>query len=120
MEKLQSLEELCGIDNVSKPPRAEVWMPVVIRFHGAENYVLGTKRSEISLTTHDGGFGLVFRKVLHVPAEQFLGSVIRHGWLTDVTMTFEPVTTLPRLSLASLCPRLYPQVLRSGEVIRVG
>ena len=114
------LHHLCGIDNIKLPPRRMHWQKVILRFIGAECYVLGTKRCELSLTTRDGGFGLTFRDKVEIPAARLLGKRIDQGKLYDVRIEFPDASTVPDLSLASLCEGVYPRVLRNGEVIRIG
>ena len=113
------LERLCGISNVVRPKPPLRWLPVTLKFLGAENYVLGTKHAELSLTTKQGGFGIMFKEDVAMPDAWLLGDKAKHGLLSDVVIDFEASTTLPRLSLAALCPGMYPRVLRNGGTIHV-
>lgn len=113
------LEKLCGIANVVRPKPALRWLPVTLKFLGAENYVLGTKHAELSLTNKVGGFGIMFKEDIAMPDAWLLGKHNAKGLLVDVAIHFEAGTTLPCLSLASLCPGRYPRVLRIGGTIHV-
>jgi hypothetical protein len=112
------LLHFCGIDNLPKRVSQEKWTSACLKFIGAEHYVLGTQSAEVSLRTVSGGFGIKFKKPIGFKSESLLGKSIGVGKLYDVLVVF-PDSTMPDLSLASMCPERYPHVLRRGQVVRI-
>jgi hypothetical protein len=114
----QQLHRLCGIADLPKRKTPSSWQKVTLKFVGAECYVLGTKNTDLSLRSSDGGFGLTFRNNLAIPAESLLGTKCQQALLHDVLIVFG-MDGMPELSLASLMPGVYPLVLRKGELVRI-
>ena len=113
------LHRLCGITKLQTPKTRIRWTPVVLKFIGAESYVLRTMSTKLSLTTRDGGFGLMFVEPINVKSDALLGNKAKRGVLRDVVICFTEESTVPDLSLASLHQGMYPRVLRAGEVVNV-
>jgi hypothetical protein len=115
----EELHQLCGIDRVPKLLKPEVWEEATLKFLGAERYVLGTKRVELSLRGKGGGFGLTFRNDVSIASDSLLGPSIKSGLLVDVVIDFGTQHTMPSLSLAQLTNGMYPMVLRTGKTLRI-
>ena len=115
----ETLHHLCGIDALSKPTIPMRWINVVLKFVGAESYVLGTKSASLSLTNRSGGFGLMFKDPVVVCADSLLGRQVDQGLLFDVVVCFGKHSDMPDLSLAELTGGVYPLVLRMGEKVKV-
>ena len=112
----RELYHLCGItDLVGRTPKTEgKWMPGILKFMGAENYVLGTKSVEIRFDKRSGGLGLHTRERLLFNASDFLGKSLLPGKLFDVELHVGDVV----ISLASLTKvGTYPMVLRIDETV---
>ena len=106
----------CGLHPLPpllKPERQ--WLQVTAVFLGAERYVLGTRKLEVSLHTRDGGFGLTFKKPLVVVANSLLGKHIRAGVLTDVELKFD--NGFPTMSLAGIGAGRFPLVYQRDETV---
>lgn len=110
------LEQICGIASMRGATRRRSWVPVTLEFLGAENYVLGTKRTELSFESRSGGFGLSFRENVSFRADELLGKKKVPGVLMDVRLRFDELESL-ELRLADLTAGMYPRVLRTGEVV---
>lgn len=110
------LEQICGIASMRGATRRRNWVPVTLEFLGAENYVLGTKCTELSFEKRSGGFGLSFKQPIRFRADELLGKKKVPGLLTDVRLRFD-IEDFPELRLADLTAGMYPRVLRTGEVV---
>jgi len=110
------LYRLCGLSDLEKPrtplPQGK-WIPAKLKFIGAENYVLGTKDSEVILKTAKTGFSLMIKGPLVINANLLMGPKHVEGKLYDVEVYVESL----KLSLASLRKGEYPKVLRYDETV---
>jgi len=107
------LHRLCGIDvNVTKSKEPS-WETGVLRFLGAENYVLSTEPVEVAFSQKRGGFGLMSRKPMIYPAAMFIGPKGLPATIVDVELEVGPVV----MSLASMTEGKYPVVLRNDDMV---
>ena len=106
------LYRLCGLHPFPKPPRLP-WVPAQLQFIGADGYVLGTKRVEVRIAPGREGICLTTKGRMSLKASTLLGNKIKQGKLYDVMVVTESVT----MSLAKLCPGMYPLVLRTDETV---
>jgi hypothetical protein len=110
---LQSeLYRLCGLVPFPKP-RPQPWVQAQLQFIGAEGYVLGTKRIEVRIAPGREGICLTTKGRMSLNASTLLGSKIKVGKLYDVMVVTDSVT----MSLAKLCPGMYPVVLRTDNTV---
>ena len=110
------LLRLCGINDIVVS-RETVWAVGVLKFMGADNYVLKAKKVEFTLRRNKTapGFALVFKKLPHFTVGQFFGKSKFTTTIHDVVL----VTESFELPLASMRPGMYPQVLRNEDELVV-
>ncbi len=108
------LYRICGIRTTVTVK--ESWSQGTLKFLGAENYVLGTKKVEFQLLSNKKGVALTFKSLPKLPAEKMMGASVPTVTIVDCRICLEGVFDL---SLASLSPGLYPQVLRKGDTVRI-
>jgi len=110
------LLRLCGINDIVVS-RETVWAKGVLKFMGADSYVLKVIKIEFTLRRNGKapGFALLFKKLPHTTAGKFFGGSRFDTSIHDVVLVSDSF----ELSLASMRPGMYPQVLRNEDKVVV-